>query len=54
MHSVYPHEPGRLPGCPECDWNCHCNKAAVERGEETVCVFLGHEENEHREEFKDG
>lgn len=45
LHSVYPHEHGRLPGCPGCDWHCHCGPGVAE-GRETVCVWLGHEENE--------
>jgi hypothetical protein len=46
VHSVYPHEPGRLISCPACEFNCHCDPVAVAEGRETVCVWLGHEENE--------
>lgn len=44
MHANYPHEPGRLPGCPECDWHCHCGPG-VAAGTETQCVALVHEEH---------
>lgn len=46
MHSIYPHFPGRLPGCEKCDSKCHCNKKAVREGRETRCVWRGHEETD--------
>jgi len=45
QHANYPHEPGRLPGCPACDWTCFCGPGVAE-GRETECVWLGHENND--------
>lgn len=41
-HVAYPHEPGRLYDCPACETSCHCGPA-VARGEETECIWSGHE-----------
>lgn len=41
-HVNYPHEPGRLYDCPACEDQCHCTPA-VARGEETECIWGGHE-----------
>ena len=35
MHADYPHEPGRLYGCPACEAACHCNPGDAE------CVYSG-------------
>lgn len=37
-HADYPHERGRLPGCPACEERCHCIPGTAE------CVWPGHEE----------
>jgi hypothetical protein len=34
-HVDYPHEPGRLHGCPACEFRCHCTPDTAE------CVFDG-------------
>jgi hypothetical protein len=34
-HSDYPHEPGRLYGCPACEARCHCTPGTAE------CVYSG-------------
>jgi predicted RNA-binding protein Jag len=52
-HSKYPHEAGRLPGCPVCDLTCNCNFDSVEAGQETECVWLGHEKNQRPEQLTD-
>jgi hypothetical protein len=49
IHSIYPHEPGRLPGCPACDFSCNCGPG-VEAGTETVCVWLGHDGDDESDE----
>lgn len=46
MHHNYPHEAGRLIGCPACDLTCNCNHAEVEAGREEQCVWIGHEDTE--------
>ena len=35
MHADYPHEPGRLYGCPACEAACHCTPGDAE------CVYSG-------------
>lgn len=35
QHADYPHEPGRLPGCPACEARCHCTPGTAE------CVYDG-------------
>ena len=34
-HADYPHEPGRLYGCPACEAACHCTPGDAE------CVYAG-------------
>ena len=34
-HVDYPHEPGRLYGCPACEFRCHCTPGNAE------CVYDG-------------
>ena len=34
-HADYPHEPGRLHGCPACEAACHCTPGTTE------CVYDG-------------
>jgi hypothetical protein len=34
-HADYPHEPGRLYGCPACETACHCTPGHME------CVYSG-------------
>ena len=34
-HADYPHEPGRLYGCPACEARCHCTPGDAE------CVYSG-------------
>jgi hypothetical protein len=35
VHADYPHEPGRLYGCPACEAACHCTPGDAE------CVYSG-------------
>jgi hypothetical protein len=35
QHAEYPHEPGRLYGCPACESRCHCTPGDAE------CVYDG-------------
>ena len=35
VHADYPHEPGRLYGCPACETACHCTPGDME------CVYSG-------------
>ena len=47
MHSVYPHMPGYLIECPECEFKCHCGPGVM-AGNETECVFIGHDTDNWR------
>lgn len=44
-HLEHPHDPGRLYGCPGCEWTCHCEGGAAM---DTACAWIGHRDEDGR------